>query len=70
MEGYTEEYEDYDAYGYHGAHDTDMTGDMDYERQVAETYKIPEVVRNFLLYLAKAISEGNVYELQSMYENR
>ncbi|KFM78528.1 Eukaryotic translation initiation factor 3 subunit L, partial [Stegodyphus mimosarum] len=42
---------------------------MDYERQVAETYKIPEVVRNFLMYLAKAINEGNVYELQSMYEN-
>ncbi|KAF8791922.1 Eukaryotic translation initiation factor 3 like protein [Argiope bruennichi] len=65
---YGEEYDEYDAYGYHGGHDMEMIGDMDYERQVAETYKIPEVVRNFLLYLAKAISEGNVYELQSMYE--
>lgn len=43
--------------------------DVDYERQVAETYKIPEVVRNFLIYLSKAISEGNVYELQNLYEN-
>lgn len=43
---------------------------MDYERQVAESYKIPEVVRNFLVYLLKAINEGNVYELQNMYENR
>ncbi|XP_054720262.1 LOW QUALITY PROTEIN: eukaryotic translation initiation factor 3 subunit L-like [Uloborus diversus] len=64
------EYEDYgdeyDQYGYH-THDLDMHGD--YERQVAESYKVPEVVRNFLVYLAKAINEGNVYELQSMYEN-
>ena len=43
--------------------------DIDYERQVAETYKIPEVVRNFLIYLSKAITEGNVYELQNLYEN-
>lgn len=67
---YTEEYVDeYDAYGYHGVHDMDMHGEMDYERQVAETYKVPEVVRNFLMYFCKAINEGNVYELQSMYEN-
>ncbi|GFR32383.1 eukaryotic translation initiation factor 3 subunit L [Trichonephila clavata] len=65
---YGEEYEDYDAYAYHGGHDLDMLGDMDYERQVAETYKIPEIVRNFLMYLAKAISDGNVYELQTLYE--
>lgn len=42
---------------------------MEYER-VAETYKIPEAVRNFLMYLSKVINEGNVYELQNMYENR
>ncbi|GFY54427.1 eukaryotic translation initiation factor 3 subunit L [Trichonephila inaurata madagascariensis] len=70
---YGEEYDDYDAYVYHGGHDLDMLGDfqmndMDYERQVAETYKIPEIVRNFLMYLAKAISDGNVYELQTLYE--
>ncbi|GIY56236.1 hypothetical protein CDAR_108492 [Caerostris darwini] len=68
---YGEEYDDinYDPYNYHGGHEMDMVGDADYERQVPETYKIPEVVRNFLLYLSKAIQEGNVYELQSMYEN-
>uniref|UniRef100_A0A2L2Y1R8 Eukaryotic translation initiation factor 3 subunit L n=2 Tax=Parasteatoda tepidariorum TaxID=114398 RepID=A0A2L2Y1R8_PARTP len=42
---------------------------MDYERQMAESYKVPEVIRSFLVYLAKAISDGNVYELQSLYEN-
>lgn len=67
---YGEEYaDDYDVYGYHGSHDLDAHGDLDYERSMSESYKIPEVVRNFLMYLAKAISEGNVYELQSMYEN-
>lgn len=67
---YNDEYTDeYDSYGYHGAHDMDMHGDMDYERQVAETYKVPEVVRNFLIFLQKAINEGNVYDLQNMYEN-
>lgn len=67
---YPEEYvDDYDPYGYHGAHDMGGHDDMEYERQVAETYKIPDSVRNFLMYLSKAINDGNVYELQSMYEN-
>ena len=67
---YGDEYADeYDSYGYHGVHDMDLHGDVDYERQVAETYKVPEVVRNFLIYFCKAINEGNVYDLQNMYEN-
>lgn len=71
-----EEYNDpeYDAYGYTGAHETEFHSgdprlDLEYERQFAESYKIPEVVRSFLLYLSKAIDEGNVYELQNLYEN-
>lgn len=71
-----EEYNDpeYDAYGYPVTHETEFHSgdprvDLEYERQFAESYKIPEVVRSFLLYLSKAIDEGNVYELQNLYEN-
>ncbi|XP_022253982.1 eukaryotic translation initiation factor 3 subunit L-like [Limulus polyphemus] len=65
---------EYDPYAYPSSHDYDFhTGDprqdLEYERQFSQSYKVPEGVRNFLVYLRKAIGEGNVYEIQDLYEN-
>lgn len=58
---------EYDQYGYQ-MHDMDMHGgrpDADYGSQ----YKLSEAMQNTLLYLKKAIQDGNVYEIQNIYEN-
>ncbi|XP_023229805.1 eukaryotic translation initiation factor 3 subunit L-like [Centruroides sculpturatus] len=68
-----EEYVDseYDPYAYHmNNYDYDPHGpSYDLERQYSQTYKIPEPVCKFLVHLRKAISDGNAYETQNLYEN-
>lgn len=62
---------EYDPYAYHiSNYDYDPHGSSyDLERQYSQTYKIPEPVCKFLVHLRKAISEGNAYETQNLYEN-
>lgn len=74
-----EEYVDdgqYDAqYYYSPAPEYDMRSvdmrmhrDMDYD-QPQKNYIIPEVIKNFLLYFQKSITDQNLYEIQNAYEN-
>lgn len=56
-----------DAYGY-PIHEGEVHGyrqDVDYGGQ----YKLSEAMQSTLLYLKKAIQEGNVFEIQNIYEN-
>lgn len=75
----SEEYVDdgeYDAqYYYSAAPEYDMRSvdmrmhpDMDYDRP-QKNYIIPEVIKNFLLYFQKSITDQNLYEIQNAYEN-
>jgi len=45
-----------------------MHPDMDYDRP-QKNYIIPEVIKNFLMYFQKSISDQNLYEIQNAYEN-
>jgi len=59
-----DEYYD-DGYGGSG-HTGDPMRDMEYERIA---YTVPEQVKKFLQYFRDMITEGNVYEVNNMYEN-
>ena len=48
--------------------DMRMHRDMDYD-QPQKNYIIPEVIKNFLLYFQKSITDQNLYEIQNAYEN-
>jgi len=58
-----DEYYD-EGYGY--GHTGDPMRDLEYERI---QYKVPEQVKKFLQYFKDMITEGNVYEVNNMYEN-
>jgi len=45
-----------------------MHADMDYDRP-QKNYIIPEVIKNFLMYFQKSITDQNLYEIQNAYEN-
>lgn len=64
---------EYDPYSYHesgyGLHTGDPREDLEYEKRYGQSHKIQEPVKNFLLYLQKAIHEVNVFEIQNLYEN-
>lgn len=66
-------YDDYDStYEYnHGHYDYDGHPgghhELDYDRQ--HYNKIPEEVKKFLIYFCRAVNEGVLYEIQSLYEN-
>ncbi|XP_074000255.1 eukaryotic translation initiation factor 3 subunit l [Rhodnius prolixus] len=61
----------YDVYGHVGydyePHSGDPAADLDYENR--QYYKIPESVKNFLVYFNNVIREGLVFEIQNLYEN-
>ncbi|KAK6617139.1 hypothetical protein RUM43_014741 [Polyplax serrata] len=68
-------YDDYgDAgydFGYSNPNDYDMHGmdphgDLDYDRSYG---KIPDIVKKFLPYFRDVINEGNIFEIQNIYEN-
>lgn len=44
--------------------------DIEYERQYQQsTYIVPDIIKSFLTYFQKSITEQNVYEIQNAYEN-
>lgn len=49
----------------YGAHTGDPNMDSEYNRQY---YKMPELVKKFLIYFRNAVNEGLVFELQNLYE--
>lgn len=49
-------------------HSGDPAADLDYENR--QYYKIPESVKNFLVYFNNVIREGLVFEIQNLYENK
>jgi len=55
-------------YVFISAVDLRMHPDMDYDRP-QKNYIIPEVIKNFLLYFQKSITDQNLYEIQNAYEN-
>merc|ERR1719422_1656206 len=64
------------GYGYHYGNDYDKghTGDprqdMEYERHYGgQSYIVPEVIKNFLLYFQQCIKDQNLPEIQNQYEN-
>lgn len=44
----------------------DPHGDLDYDRSYG---KIPDIVKKFLPYFRDVINEGNIFEIQNIYEN-
>ncbi|KAL5019120.1 hypothetical protein ScPMuIL_004842 [Solemya velum] len=66
------------AYSYQGhgqnfdyeAHTGDPRQDLEYERQYQpQSYIVPEVIKSFIVYFHKVITEQNLYEIQNSYEN-
>lgn len=58
-------------YGYYPQPEYGMRmGDPEeYDRQFQKSYIIPEMIKNFLLYFQKSITDLNIYEIQNAYEN-
>ncbi|XP_014663117.1 PREDICTED: eukaryotic translation initiation factor 3 subunit L-like [Priapulus caudatus] len=68
----------YDPYAYGSSHATegefgfhtgDPRQDIEYERQYASSYHVPDLVRSFIVYFQKVIKDGNLYEISNAYEN-
>ncbi|XP_061196125.1 eukaryotic translation initiation factor 3 subunit L-like [Saccostrea echinata] len=54
----------------HDMHTGDPRQDIEYERQYQQsTYIVPDIIKSFLTYFQKSITEQNVYEIQNAYEN-
>ncbi|XP_002736781.1 eukaryotic translation initiation factor 3 subunit L [Saccoglossus kowalevskii] len=72
---------EYDPYSYSGyaqqegdfeMHTGDPRQDLAYERQYEQTvpsYIIPEVIKNFIHFFHKCINEGNLFEVNNLYES-
>ncbi|KAL8567654.1 Eukaryotic translation initiation factor 3 subunit L [Nucella lapillus] len=55
---------------YDNMHTGDPRQDMEYERQYQSTsYIVPEVIKNFLVFFQKSITDQNVFEVQNCYES-
>ncbi|XP_048761523.1 eukaryotic translation initiation factor 3 subunit L-like [Ostrea edulis] len=51
-------------------HTGDPRQDIEFERQYQQsTYIVPDIIKSFLTYFQKSITEQNVYEIQNAYEN-
>nr|XP_023018741.1 eukaryotic translation initiation factor 3 subunit L [Leptinotarsa decemlineata] len=62
MDDYEQTYEyGYDDYGGH-------TGDPSLDEYNRQHFKIPDSVKNFLVYFRNNVNEGLVFELQALYE--
>ncbi|KAI5719349.1 hypothetical protein M8J76_008970 [Diaphorina citri] len=61
---YSESYDDYGG-EYHGQEDGHY--EMDMER--SNLYKVPDNVKRFLVHFRNSIKQGNIYEIQNLYEN-
>ncbi|XP_078692228.1 eukaryotic translation initiation factor 3 subunit L-like [Branchiostoma floridae x Branchiostoma belcheri] len=75
-----EDYQDYEQYGQHPygppepyeLHTGDPRADLEYERQYQQAppaYIVPDVIKRFIEYFHKCVSDGNVYEIGNIYEN-
>lgn len=54
----------YDSYEYE-PHTGDPHADLEFDRQ----YKMPDLVKKFLVYFRNVINEGMIFEIQNLYEN-
>ncbi|KAJ1529532.1 hypothetical protein ONE63_006305 [Megalurothrips usitatus] len=60
----------YDEYGrYGGQHYEPHTGDPNADLKYEQMYRVPDVVKKFLVYFRNVINEGLVFEIQNLYEN-
>lgn len=65
QERYDQGYGNYD----YEPHSGDPQADLEYDRMHSGYVRIPDSVKNFLTYLRTAIEEGQLFELQNLYEN-
>ncbi|KAM3966251.1 eukaryotic translation initiation factor 3 subunit L [Aphomia sociella] len=56
----------YESYGNYEPHSGDPQYDLDYDRSY---YKMPDMVKKFLVYFRNMINEGVTYEILNLYEN-
>ncbi|XP_013190677.1 eukaryotic translation initiation factor 3 subunit L [Amyelois transitella] len=56
----------YESYGDYEPHTGDPQYDLDYDRSY---YKMPDMVKKFLVYFRNMITEGVTYEILNLYEN-
>lgn len=56
---------DYNYDSEYAAHTGDPNLDNEYSRQY---YKMPELVKKFLIYFRNAVNDRSIFELQSLYE--
>lgn len=63
---FQEAYDEYGGrYGEYEPHTGDPTADLKYEQM----YKVPDVVKKFLVYFRNVINDGLIFEIQNLYEN-
>ena len=60
-----ETYDNYGRYGDPEPHTGDPSADLKYEQM----YRVPDVVKKFLIYFRNVINNGHIYEIQNLYEN-
>uniref|UniRef100_A0A0A9Y4I3 Eukaryotic translation initiation factor 3 subunit L n=3 Tax=Lygus hesperus TaxID=30085 RepID=A0A0A9Y4I3_LYGHE len=59
-------YNDYD----YEPHSGDPQADLEYDHRMHSGYaRIPDTVKNFLAFLCNAINEGQLFDIQNLYEN-
>ena len=58
-------YDNYGRYGEYEPHTGDPNADLKYEQM----YKVPDVVKKFLIYFRNVINDGLIFEIQNLYEN-
>ncbi|GBP55920.1 Eukaryotic translation initiation factor 3 subunit L [Eumeta japonica] len=56
----------YESYGDYEPHTGDPQYDLEYDRSY---YKMPDMVKKFLVYFRNMINEGVTYEILNLYEN-
>ncbi|XP_053606103.1 eukaryotic translation initiation factor 3 subunit L [Plodia interpunctella] len=56
----------YESYGDYEPHTGDPQYDLEYDRSY---YKMPDMVKKFLVYFRNMITEGVTYEILNLYEN-
>lgn len=57
----------YESYGDYEPHTGDPQYDLEYDR--SSYYKMPDMVKKFLVYFRNMINEGVTYEILNLYEN-
>jgi len=59
----------YDSYGHGYDYDGPHSGNPQHDLEYESNYRMPEVVKSFLIHFKNVIASGKIYDIQNHYEN-